>query len=221
MPQSDENGAIMKAAVFHRPGRIGVDEVPDASIKDPQDAIVRVTATAICGSDLHMYNGFISQTKPLVMGHEFMGIVEEVGTGVGKLKVGDHVVVPFLIACGACFFCSHNLPGYCEHSNPEKYDSKGELLTQKGGGMFGYSDLYGGYDGGQAEYVGCIDMRGGVAVKPLAHLFQSARTNCLLRNSFACFVHGGCTFRWCYDFCCQGELLEIVLNHKSLVLTDL
>lgn len=143
----------MKAAVFHRPGKISVDDVPDATIKEPQDAIVRVTATAICGSDLHMYNGFIPQARPLVMGHEFMGIVEEVGGGVSKLQVGDRVIVPFPIACGGCFFCAHNLPGHCEHSNEEKYGPEGGVLTQKGGGMFGYSDLYGGYDGGQAEYV--------------------------------------------------------------------
>lgn len=143
----------MKAAVYHRPGKISIDEVPDPKIEEPQDAIVRVTATAICGSDLHMYNGFIPQVKPLVMGHEFMGIVEETGAGVTRLKKGDRVVVPFPIACGGCFFCNHGLPGHCEHSNPEKYGPEGALLKEKGGGMFGYSDLYGGYDGGQAEYV--------------------------------------------------------------------
>ncbi len=143
----------MKAAVFHRPGKISIDNVDDPKIEDPQDAIVRVTATAICGSDLHIYNGFTPQLKPLVMGHEFMGIVEETGPGVTNLKRGDRVIVPFPIACGGCFFCSHNLPGHCEHSNPDKYGPEGALFKQKGGGMFGYTDLYGGYDGGQAEYV--------------------------------------------------------------------
>ncbi|HEY1080759.1 MAG TPA: alcohol dehydrogenase catalytic domain-containing protein, partial [Prosthecobacter sp.] len=143
----------MKAAVFHRPGNISVDNVPDPKIQDIDDAIVRVTATAICGSDLHIYNGFTPQLKAMIMGHEFMGIVEEVGSGVSRLKKGDRVVVPFPIACGTCFFCNHSLPGHCEHSNPEKYGPEGALLKEKGGGMFGYTDLYGGYDGGQAEYV--------------------------------------------------------------------
>ncbi|MDB6007617.1 MAG: glutathione-dependent formaldehyde dehydrogenase, partial [Prosthecobacter sp.] len=93
------------------------------------------------------------QLKPMVMGHEFMGIVEEVGSEVTKVKKGDRVVVPFPIACGGCFFCSHGLPGHCENSNPEKYGPEGGLLKEKGGALFGYTDLYGGYDGGQAEYV--------------------------------------------------------------------
>ncbi len=143
----------MKAAVFHRPGKVSIDNVPDPKIEGVEDAIIRVTATAICGSDLHIYNGFVPQLKPLVMGHEFMGIVEEVGAGVTKLQTGDRVVVPFPIACGGCFFCNHDLPGHCENSNPGKYGAEGGLLKEKGGGMFGYTDLYGGYDGGQAEYV--------------------------------------------------------------------
>jgi threonine dehydrogenase-like Zn-dependent dehydrogenase len=89
----------------------------------------------------------------MVLGHEFMGIVEETGSEVKNLKVGDRVVVPFPIACGHCFFCTHDFPGNCENSNPEHYGPEGGLLTQKGGALFGYTDLYGGYDGGQAEYV--------------------------------------------------------------------
>jgi threonine dehydrogenase-like Zn-dependent dehydrogenase len=89
----------------------------------------------------------------MVLGHEFMGIVEEVGSEVKNLKVGDRVVVPFPIACGHCFFCNHDVPGNCENSNPEHYGPEGGLLTEKGGALFGYTDLYGGYDGGQAEYV--------------------------------------------------------------------
>jgi S-(hydroxymethyl)glutathione dehydrogenase/alcohol dehydrogenase len=89
----------------------------------------------------------------MVMGHEFMGIVEERGRGVAAVQKGDRVVVPFPIACGRCFFCGDGLPGHCENSNPEKYGPEGGLLDQKGGGLFGYTDLYGGYDGGQAEYV--------------------------------------------------------------------
>jgi threonine dehydrogenase-like Zn-dependent dehydrogenase len=143
----------MKAAVVHPGGRIKYETVEDPKLKDKRDAILKVTATAICGSDLHIYSGSIPQARPMVMGHEFMGIVEEVGSEVGNLKRGDRVVVPFPIACGKCFFCDHDLPGQCENSNPEKYGPEGGLLTEKGGALFGYTDLYGGYDGGQAQYV--------------------------------------------------------------------
>ena len=143
----------MRAAVIRGPRLISYDTVPDPVIKDDRDVILKVTATAICGSDLHIYTGGILQPRPMVLGHEVMGIVEEVGAGVSNLQVGDRVVVPFPVACGQCFFCSQELPGHCENSNPEKYGPEGGLLTQKGGGMFGYTDLYGGYDGGQAEYV--------------------------------------------------------------------
>ena len=142
----------MKAVVYHRPKHVSVDEVPDPVLKEPTDSILRVTSTAICGSDLHIYNGLIPQPKPLVLGHEFMGIVEQVGSAVTKLKVGDRVVVPFPIACGACWFCGHGLPVHCETSN-ENYGPEGGLLKEKGGALFGYTDLYGGYDGGQAERV--------------------------------------------------------------------
>jgi S-(hydroxymethyl)glutathione dehydrogenase/alcohol dehydrogenase len=143
----------MKALVFHHPGKVQVDEVDDPKIEKPDDLILRVTATAICGSDLHIYNGFLPQVKDMVMGHEFMGIVEETGPAVTTIKKGDRVVIPFPIACGACFFCHDGLPGHCQNSNPEKYGPEGGLLDQKGGALFGYTDLYGGYPGGQAEYV--------------------------------------------------------------------
>ena len=143
----------MKAAVIHAGGSIHYETVDDPKILDARDAIIKVTATAICGSDLHMYSGAIPQARPMVMGHEFMGIVEELGSSVTDLKVGDRVVVPFPIACGHCFFCNHKLPGHCENSNPDHYGPEGGLATQKGGALFGYSDLYGGYDGGQAQYV--------------------------------------------------------------------
>src|SRR5687767_7734819 len=143
----------MRAVVYHRPKHVAVEEVPDPTIEQPTDAIIRVTSTAICGSDLHIYNGLIPQPKPLVLGHEFMGIVEAVGSEVKNLKRGDRVVVPFPIACGTCFFCNHHLPGHCENSNPEHYGPEGGLIKEKGGALFGYTDLYGGYDGGQAQYV--------------------------------------------------------------------
>jgi S-(hydroxymethyl)glutathione dehydrogenase/alcohol dehydrogenase len=143
----------MKAAVFHHPKKISVDEVEDPKLEKDDDVILRVTSTAICGSDLHIYNGLIPQAKSMIMGHEFMGIVEEAGSAVTRVKTGDRIVVPFPIACGCCYFCQHDLAPHCENSNPEKYGPEGGILTQKGGALYGYTDLYGGYSGGQAEYV--------------------------------------------------------------------
>lgn len=143
----------MKAAVFHKIGDISVDNVPDPRIEQPDDIILKITSTAICGSDLHIYDGFVPQLRDEVLGHEFMGIVEEVGPEVSKVKRGDRVVVPFTIACGQCFFCQQGYHPSCEHTNPDHYGPQGDLLKGKGGGMFGYTDLYGGYNGGQAEYV--------------------------------------------------------------------
>ncbi|MDQ0593871.1 threonine dehydrogenase-like Zn-dependent dehydrogenase [Chryseobacterium ginsenosidimutans] len=143
----------MKAAVFHAPGNITCDTMDDPIIQDQNDIILKVTSTAICGSDLHMYSGGLPQLRPMVMGHEFMGIIEETGKNITHLKVGDRVVVPFPIACGGCFFCQHDLPSACENSNPEHYGPEGGILTEKGGALFGYTDLYGGYNGGQAQYV--------------------------------------------------------------------
>lgn len=143
----------MKAVVFHKSKDMRVDEVPDPRIEREDDIILRVTSTAICGSDLHIYNGFLPQKDPMVMGHEFMGMVQERGRAVTNLEVGDRVVVPFPISCGGCFFCQHALPGHCEESNPKNYGPEGGMLEQKGGALFGYTDLYGGYSGGQAQYV--------------------------------------------------------------------
>jgi S-(hydroxymethyl)glutathione dehydrogenase / alcohol dehydrogenase len=143
----------MKALVFHRPGHVEINQVDDPKIEQSDDIILRVTSTAICGSDLHILNGFMPQKNDLVLGHEFMGVVEETGAEVKTLKRGDRVVVPFPIACGHCFFCNDGLPGHCENSNAKKYGPEGGLLDQKGGGLFGYTDLYGGYAGGQAEFV--------------------------------------------------------------------
>lgn len=142
----------MKALVFHRPKKVSVDNVPDPKIEDKNDIILKVTSTAICGSDLHLYNGFIPQVRPMVLGHEFMGLVEEVGANIKHLKRGDRVVVPFPISCGHCFFCENQKHTSCENSNPN-YGPEGGLLREKGAALFGYTDLYGGYDGGQAEYV--------------------------------------------------------------------
>ena len=145
----------MKALVFHKPKDIRVETVPDPILQAPSDVILKVTSTAICGSDLHIYNGFIPQARNMVLGHEFMGIVEEIGSGVSKLKVGDRVVIPFPVACGSCHFCSMDMPTHCEHSNEKTYGPEGEIIKGKGAGaaLYGYTDIYGGVDGGQAEYV--------------------------------------------------------------------
>lgn len=143
----------MKAGVIHGPGSIQYDTVEDPKLVENDDIILKVTSTAICGSDLHIFSGGIPQPRPMVLGHEFMGIVEEVGKGVAHLKPGDRVVVPFPVACGTCYFCNHELPGHCENSNPDHYGPEGGVLAEKGGALFGYTDLYGGYDGGQAQYV--------------------------------------------------------------------
>lgn len=129
-----------------------VDTVPDPKIEHEQDAIIKVTSTAICGSDLHIYNGKIPQVENMVVGHEFMGVVVETGKAVTNISKGDRVIVPFPIACGGCYFCQHGLHPHCENSN-DNYGPEGGLLEEKGAALFGYTNLYGGYDGGQAEYV--------------------------------------------------------------------
>jgi S-(hydroxymethyl)glutathione dehydrogenase / alcohol dehydrogenase len=145
----------MKAAVFHKPKDIRVETVEDPKIEKSTDVILKVTSTAICGSDLHIYNGFIPQPHNMVLGHEFMGIVEEIGNQTTTLKVGDRVVVPFPISCGSCHFCNMQLPTHCEHSNEKTYGPEGEIIKGKGAGaaIYGYTDIYGAINGGQAEYV--------------------------------------------------------------------
>ncbi len=145
----------MKALVWCAPLKVNVEQVPDPKLINPRDAIVRVTSTCICGSDLHLVDGFIPFVKPGdILGHEAMGIVEEVGSGVNSLslQVGDRVIVPFPIGCGSCFFCKRDMWSCCENSNPKPY--LGETMHgQSTAGIFGYSHLTGGYAGGQAEYV--------------------------------------------------------------------
>jgi threonine dehydrogenase-like Zn-dependent dehydrogenase len=135
----------MLAMNYRGPYRVRIDHKPMPEIEHPQDAIVRVTRSCICGSDLHIYHGLVPDTRVgSTFGHEFTGIVEEVGPGVQNLKVGDHVLVPFNIACGKCNFCKQGLFGNCHESNSE---------ATAVGGIYGYSHTAGGYDGGQAEYV--------------------------------------------------------------------
>jgi threonine dehydrogenase-like Zn-dependent dehydrogenase len=143
----------MKALCWHGRADVRVDDVPDPQILDPRDAIVRVTATAICGSDLHLYDGYIPTMEPGdILGHEFMGEVVEVGASNKKLKVGDRVVVPFTICCGECFFCQKGLWSCCERSNPNAEMAR-KVYGHPTAGLFGYSHLTGGFPGGQAEYV--------------------------------------------------------------------
>ena len=142
----------MKAVCWMGKESMEVQTVPDPSIINPKDAIIRITRTAICGSDLHLYGGFIpSMESGDILGHEFMGIVEEVGSEVKKLKRGDRVVVPFTIACGSCFFCASDLWSVCDNTNPNAQVAE-TMYGYSGSGLFGFSHLYGGYAGGQAQY---------------------------------------------------------------------
>ncbi|GGK58340.1 zinc-dependent alcohol dehydrogenase [Rufibacter glacialis] len=134
----------MLAMNYRGPLRVRASQKPMPKIEHPQDAIVRVTRSCICGSDLHLYNGAVPDTRVgMTFGHEFTGVVEEVGSEVTKIKVGDHVLVPFNIACGECVFCKQEMYGNCHESNPQ---------ATAVGGIFGYSHTAGGYNGGQAEY---------------------------------------------------------------------
>lgn len=144
----------MKALTYHGHRDVRVEDVPDPRLIDPQDVILRVTATAICGSDLHLYRGKVPGLKDGdILGHEFMGIVEEVGPAVTRLKRGDRVVVPFTISCGTCYFCERSLFAACEETNPNRGAIINKKTLRPGAGMFGYTHLYGGYAGGQSEYV--------------------------------------------------------------------
>ena len=143
----------MKALCWHGKSDVRVDTVPDPKIQDPTDVIIRITATAICGSDLHMYDGYLpTMESGDVLGHEPMGIVVEVGSAVRKLKVGDRVVVPFAIACGSCFFCDQTLTSLCDNSNPNAKVAE-EMMGHSPSALFGYSHMLGGIPGGQAEYL--------------------------------------------------------------------
>ena len=145
----------MRALTWHGKHDVRVDTVPDPEIVNPRDAIIKITSTAICGSDLHLYDHTIPTMKAGdVLGHEFMGEVVEVGRGNSRLKVGHRVVVPFVIACGQCYFCQQQQFAACDNSNPaETADMSEVLYGYPMTGAFGYSHLTGGYSGGQAEYV--------------------------------------------------------------------
>lgn len=142
----------MRANCYHGVHDVRVDTVPDPKLINPRDAIIKITSTAICGSDLHLYNGYIPTVySGDILGHEFMGEVVEVGRGVKNLNVGDRVVVPFPISCGNCFFCQRQEYSLCENSNPNASMAE-KMWGHSPAGLFGYSHMLGGYAGGQAEY---------------------------------------------------------------------
>ncbi|MDY0747565.1 zinc-dependent alcohol dehydrogenase [Paucibacter sp. R3-3] len=144
----------MKALTYQGSNDVRVDTVADPVLTNDDDILLRVTATAICGSDLHIYRGKIPGMKHGdILGHEFMGVVEDVGSAVTRVKRGDRVVVPFTISCGTCFFCDRQLFAACEETNPGRGAILNKKDTRAGAGLFGYSHLYGGYAGGQAEFV--------------------------------------------------------------------
>ncbi|WP_137287315.1 zinc-dependent alcohol dehydrogenase [Halorussus salinisoli] len=143
----------MRALCWHGEGDVRVDTVPDPEIVNPHDAIIEITATAICGSDLHLYDGYVpTMQEGDVLGHEPMGEVVEVGSAVENLQEGDRVVVPFTISCGSCWFCEEDLYSLCDNSNPNAEIAR-KMMGQSPAGLFGYSHMMGGYAGGQAEYL--------------------------------------------------------------------
>ncbi|MDB5384680.1 MAG: glutathione-dependent formaldehyde dehydrogenase [Planctomycetaceae bacterium] len=143
----------MRALCWHGTGDVRVDTVDDPKIEDPGDAIVKITASGICGSDLHLYNGCMpTMEKGDILGHEPMGIVVEVGSAVKKLKRGDRVVVPFTISCGKCFFCKKKLYSCCDTSNPNAEIAR-KTMGHSLAGLFGFSHMLGGFAGGQAEFL--------------------------------------------------------------------
>jgi len=143
----------MKACCWYGKNQVRVETVPDPKITNPRDAIVKVNLAAICGSDLHLLHGAVpSMESGDILGHEFMGEVMEVGPENHKLQRGDRVVVPFAIACGACFYCRHEMYSLCDNTNPNA-GALEKVYGYSSAGLFGYSHLFGGYAGGQAEYV--------------------------------------------------------------------
>lgn len=174
----------MKALCWHGRADVSVDTVPDPKIEDPRDTIIRITSTAICGSDIHLYDGYQPTMEDGdILGHENMGEVMEVGSDVRNLKVGDRVVVPFTISCGSCWFCERTLFSLCDVSNPNAEVAR-KAMGQSPAGLFGFSHMLGGFSGGQAEYlrvpysdVGPIKVPGDIAdekVLFLSDIFPTA-----------------------------------------------
>src|SRR6266511_1294874 len=229
----------MKANCWYGKQDVRVVDVPDPKIINKRDAIVKITSTAICGSDLHLYNGFIpTMEKGDILGHEFMGEVVEVGPEVKKLKVGDRVVVAFPISCGACFFCEREMYSLCENSNPNAWIAE-KLFGHSPAGIYGYSHLTGGFAGGQAEYarvpfadVGAFKIENGLTdeqVLFLSDIFPTgymAAENCDIKQGDTVAVWGcgpvgqeankpGLTYL--YDRAKQAVMLE---SDRPLVLRE-
>lgn len=193
----------MKALCWQGKNNVQVETVEDPKILNPRDAIVKITLTAICGSDLHLYDGYIPTMEPGdILGHEFMGEVVETGKEVRNLKTGDRVVVPFTIACGKCYFCENQLWSLCDNSNPNAWLAE-KLYGFSGSGLFGYSHMLGGYAGGQAQYVrvpfadvGPIKVPSGLKddqVLFLSDIFPTgymAAENCTIRPGYVVAVFG-------------------------------
>jgi threonine dehydrogenase-like Zn-dependent dehydrogenase len=188
----------MKALTWQGKHDVRVENVPDPSILNPRDAIVKITTTAICGSDLHLYDGFIPTMMPGdILGHEFMGEVVETGADVKNINKGDRVVVPFPIACGHCFFCSHQLTSLCDNSNPNPQITE-KAYGAPAAGIFGYSHMMGGYAGGQAEYVrvpfadvGPMKVPGNLADEQALFISDIFPTGYMAAEN--CGIHGGDT----------------------------
>jgi len=184
----------MQALTYHGSKDVRVETVPDPRLVEPDDLILRVTATAICGSDLHIYRGKIPMMQSGdILGHEFMGVVEDVGPGVTRLKKGDRVVVPFTISCGQCFFCRRKLFAACETTNPDRGAIVNKKNTRAGAALFGYSHLYGGIPGGQAEYVRVPKANVGPLLIPDTHLGdeQVLFLSDILPTGYQAVVNGG------------------------------
>jgi threonine dehydrogenase-like Zn-dependent dehydrogenase len=193
----------VKAVCWQGTNRVAVEQVPDPAILRPRDAIVRITSTAICGSDLHLFDGFIpTMQRGDILGHEFMGEVVEVGRGVTNLRKGDRVIVPFPIACGNCYYCRNELWSLCDNSNPNAALAE-KLYGFTPAGLFGYSHMMGGYAGGQAQYarvpfadVGPFKVPGNLAdeqVLFLTDIFPTgymAAENCNIRRGDTIAVWG-------------------------------
>lgn len=193
----------MKALCWQGKTSVSVERVNDPSILNPRDAILRITRTAICGSDLHLYDGYIPTMEPGdVLGHEFMGEVVETGPEVKRVKKGDRVVVPFTISCGECFFCKNQMWSACDNSNPNAWIME-KMYGYSGAALYGYSHMTGGYAGGQAQYarvpfadVGCLEIPEGLddeKVLFLSDIFPTgymAAENCDLKGGEVVAIWG-------------------------------
>lgn len=188
----------MKALCWHGTNDVRVDVVPDPQIQDPGDVIIKVTSTAICGSDLHLLDGFVpTMEKGDIIGHEPMGEVVEVGSGVQRLRKGDRVVVPFVIACGECFFCKRTEFACCDNTNPGAPIQR-KMMGHGTAGFFGYSHMVGGYAGGQAEYlrvpyadVGPIKIESGLSDEQVLFLSDAFPTGWMAAEN--CGIESGDT----------------------------